>query len=168
MYLMTETTTFSNEYFHINLLMTPRCKAVIDNARENTCRCLKNFLTLIENRDEGQGHLKQQHVIDEKGKLFFKKCGSGDMQLQIMRTDNLPITLEYLQQYTAHLNHLVEEIFQATDALHVKEGTWQEALEYDEATNSFLLYLHRGLPRKLAQNYHQVRKVKKTPTHRRG
>lgn len=90
------------------------------------------------------------------------------MQLQITRADKVPITIEYLQQYTAHLNHLVEEVFQVTDDLHVKEGNWWDALEYDEATNSFLLYLHRGLPKKVAQSYPQVTTPKKTPTRRRG
>jgi len=90
------------------------------------------------------------------------------MQLQITRTDNTPITIAYIQQYTHYLNNLIQDIFQATDSLHIKEWWRAEALEYNEKIKSFEIYLHRGLPEKIAKNYPQVSTTKIRPTDRRS
>ena len=113
--------TIVGEELTLTVTMPPLCRAVVKEVGDSLCSCLQNFRALYEKRDSTPDITKRNVTKDADGKIFFTKCGNGDMRVRITRSDALPIDPSYIVTHQAQLHTLFQQLFECTDHFHVKE-----------------------------------------------
>ena len=134
--------TFENEYFHITVLTTPLCKAVVDNAAESTCACFKKFA--------GQYSIWEcKSRTDSAWNIKFAHCNNGPYSIGIKKKSQEYMDQEYFSHHYSDLMKLITDIFNKTDDLFIKK--WMLRHELSRTQDGHTLFINRWVPAHLWQ-----------------
>ncbi len=159
---------YEQDWIRIDIIKAPRCVGVIDDAKKNTCECLKKFLQLYEaymqkdDAEEARAKIlanKSKNVTlghpigNQNWKIAIKYCGSWKIELLMTRSDGELFDENYLQTNTKTICEQVIKIIWDTDIYHIKNSSLMESVSF--TPEGAVLTLDRWLPPSEAKRFTQ-------------
>jgi hypothetical protein len=129
--------TFENEHFHITVITTPWCKAVVNNAAQSTCACFNKFA--------GQYSIWAcTSRKDALWKILFANCGNGQFSINIKKNQAEHLDEAYVTRHYSEFMKLITKILNETDHFHIK--TWALRKALSSTPDGHTLHLYRWVP----------------------